>query len=126
MRIPTHQIHNVLNAYARRLKRQHDVDQGIIPATDEDNGISYSTETKRRAITEKLSSDILLGVARFGPKPHTAPEAPVVPETDPGPEEIRYNRIAHNGEKIPAVMKIQDSDFLIRNLRGSTETNNGR
>ena len=59
MHIPTHQVHNVLNAYARRLKKKHDTANGMIAESPEDPVLSYSVEEKRRLIINKISANIL-------------------------------------------------------------------
>lgn len=116
MRIPTHQIHNVLNAYARRLKEKHDAANGLLADNADDSVHAYSMEEKRRLIINKISSDLIQRITRSGPSPRI-----VTPNHDPcgnNPEtkEIRYHIRTKNGGKISAKMEIQDSGFLIRQL----------
>lgn len=128
MHIPTHQIHNVLNAYAKRLKKNHDAKNDAIAKGPEDPFSAYSIEDKRRMIINKISADIIDKIIRS--KPHSQ-------RTDPDPnsadspdsstrqgrlqnglqtELLRYNIMTKTGKKVSAEMKILDSDFLIKQL----------
>ena len=116
MRIPTHQIHNVLNAYARRLKEKHDAANGLIADNADDSVHAYSVEEKRRLIINKISSDIIQRIARSGPCPRIVTPDQDPSENNPETEEIRYHILTKNGGKLSAKIEIQDSDFLIRQL----------
>ena len=124
MHIPTHQVHNVLNAYARRLKKKHDAANGIISENTEEPALSYSVEEKRRLIINKISADIIKRLAR--PEPQSVvPNHSALPP-DQQTEEIRYHILTKNGDKISAKIKVLDPDFLIKQLeeiaRKSPET----
>lgn len=131
MHIPTHQIHNVLNAYAKRLKKNHDAKNGAIAKEHEDPFSAYSIEDKRRMIINRISADIIDKIIRS--KPHSKRTEPDPNSADlpnsTGPstrqghlrnelqtELLRYNIMTKTGEKVPAEMKILDSDFLIKQL----------
>ncbi len=129
MQIPAHQIYNVLDAYTRGLAKQQACRNGDIAGADDaddDTGFSDSAQAKRRVIIDKISTVIIENITRSGTGPRiitTAPHPPEAnPEADPETEAIRYNRITATGKKIFTAMKIQDSDFLLRNLRKSDET----
>lgn len=126
MHIPTHQIHNVLNAYAKRLKKKHDAAKGPVDKEPENQVNAYSVEGKRHRIINKISADIIERIARSKPQPR-----PKDPETSSGeqqlshqkqsqsgtqPELIRYHILSKTGEKVSAKIKIQNSDFLIKQL----------
>lgn len=131
MHIPTHQIHNVLNAYAKRLKKMHDAKNGVIAKDSEDPFSGYSVEDKRRMIINKISADIIDKIIRSKPRSKkTEPDpnssksslsagqstcrSPLQNELQE--ELLRYNIITKNGEKFSAEMKILDSDYLIKQL----------
>lgn len=125
MHIPTHQIHNVLNAYAKRLKKQHDAANGTIVEAPEDQINAYSVEAKRRLIINKISADIIDRIARS--KPHPRPVESKTTYKNPSPHQgqpqdnlqtelLRYHIMTKNGEKVSAKVKILDSDFLIKQL----------
>ncbi len=130
MHIPTHQIHNVLNAYARRLKKIHDdAANGAIEEEPEDRINAYSVEEKRRLIINKISSDIIDRIAssRLHPRPPETKTTFTDPSPHPSPhpgqsssdlqtELLRYHILTKTGEKISAKIKILDSDFLIKQL----------
>ncbi len=135
MRIPTHQIHNVLNAYAKRLKKIHDA--GNVPAAEaaDDQINSYSVESKRRWIINKISSDIIERIARTGsrqavlhPDAGTTahPFQPRPVSKNPPPELIRYHIITPDGKKISANLKVHDSEFLIRQLEEIARNSTGK
>jgi len=125
MQIPTHQIHNVLNAYANRLKKKHDAENGAIAKMPEDLFSTYSVEDKRRLIINKISSDIIDRIARSNPL-HRPVDSEITfsdpsphqnqSQNDPQTELLRYNILTKDGKKISANMKIPDSDFLIKQL----------
>ncbi len=120
MHIPTHQIHNVLNAYAKRLKKLHDAANSDIAEKPEDQFNTYSAEEKRRLILNKISADIIDRIARSRPSPRieskNALTNPSQPPSDPQTELIRYHILTKNGQKISATMMVPDADFLIKQL----------
>jgi hypothetical protein len=115
MHIPTHQIHNVLDAYVRRLKTLHDAGE---PADESpENRInSWSADAKRRWIIEKISADIIHRIVRSGAhsRPDTSPPPPVPKNS--GAEEILYHVLMPDGTKISKTIQIQNPDFLIRQI----------
>lgn len=116
MHIPTHQIHNVLNAYVKRLKQIHDAANGVI-AEKSDNQINdYSVEEKRRLIINKISADIIERIARSGPRPRTILPHKDTLRTDLQAEEIRYHTLTKNGDKVSVKMQVLNSDFLIKQI----------
>ena len=126
MHIPTHQIHNVLNAYAKRLKKMHDAANGAIANKPEDLLNAYSVEDKHRFITNKISANIIDKIIRSKPLPR--PVDSKITINDPSPHQsksqshsqtelIRYHTLTKNGKKVSAEMKISDSDFLIKQLQ---------
>ncbi len=128
MHIPTHQIHNVLNAYAKRLKKIHDAKNRDSAKGTEDPFSAYSVEDKRRMIINKISADIIDKIIRS--KPHsrrTEPDPNSADATGPTTREgllqnklqaelLRYNIMTKSGEKVSAEIKILDSDYLIKQL----------
>lgn len=116
MRIPSHQVHNVLNAYARRLKEKHDAASGIIPDKAEDPVRSYSAEEKRRLIIDKIAADIIGRMSRPSPGPRIVDRDAAKPRNEKQAEEIRYHILTKTGDKTLSKIKLLDSDFLIRQL----------
>jgi len=125
MHIPTHQVHNVLNAYARRLKKKHDAANGIITENPENPVLSYSVEEKRRLIINKISANILKRIARSGSGHRSVARSHNERRTDGQTEEIRYHILTKNGEKISAKMNMQDADFLIKQLEEIARNSSG-
>ncbi len=120
MHIPTHQIHNVLNAYAKRLKKLHDVANGRIAKAPEDPINAYSVEEKRRLIMNKISSDIINRISRSKLRPRPIKSEPSQhqehPQKDLQTEQLRYHILKKDGEKVAATVRILDSDFLIKQI----------
>ena len=123
MRIPTHQIHNVLDAYARRLKTLHDAGAGHAGESPDDRIISGSADAKRRWIIDKISTDIIHRIIRSGPLFQPDPSnAESEPETlapspkNPPAESIDYHVLTPDGHKITKTITLQDSEFLIRQI----------
>jgi len=69
MYIPSYQIHNVLKVYSKQisqsriLERQKDIEKN--PSVDK---INISAEGKRKMIIDKVASDIVDRITRFGPQ----------------------------------------------------------
>jgi len=121
MHIPTHQIHNVLNAYAKRLKKMHDAPNGEMQKGSEDPSSKYSEEDKRRFIINKISADIVDKIIRSKPnikqtKTDTASDSQSSRQGLPETDLITYHILTKNGEKVSARMKIPDPDLLITQL----------
>ena len=59
-RIPTHQIHNVLNAYIRQLKARHQTGHDGGPPENQpaDRSLFWSGFTERRWIMDKISAEV--------------------------------------------------------------------
>ena len=127
MRIPTHQVHNVLNAYARRLRENGGYgstgNNGKNPAEEDAH---YLFSGKRRAIINKIIGDIIENASRrksqsqgieFAAPPagaHLAEEKEW--QTPPQPHRFEYKKIDADNQKISAFIEIPDSDALIRQM----------
>jgi len=121
MRIPTHQIHNVLNAYVRCLKIRHGACAGNADDLSDDRTGSPPADTDRRWIMDKLSSDIIHRILRSGPEfqpdpSQAGPESETPAPSNPPEELIRYHVLMPDGRKISQTIQIQDPDFLIRQI----------
>ena len=90
MQIPEYQIQNVLNAYARRLRRQTDAQQAAEPALNApDDARLYASEGKRQAIIETVSAKALARITQLGSEAgdvspdDKAPDSAAVRSEDP-------------------------------------------
>jgi hypothetical protein len=117
MRIAPHQIHNVLAAYAKRLKLIQDAaDNGETP-TD-----VCSPEDKRRLIVSKISTDMIERMVFSRHTPDTEADLPAaqaaLPRKPVSTDQFTYRMITRTGEIITAHMEIEDTGFLINQMNG--------
>jgi len=115
MRIAPHQIHNVLTAYAKRLKNIQDAaDNGETP-TD-----ACSPEDKRRLIVSKISTDMIERMVFSPHTPDTEPDLPAasLPRKPVSTDRFTYRMMTQTGETITAHMKVENTDFLINQMKG--------
>ncbi len=115
MQIAPHQIHNVLKAYAKRLKNIHDsLNNG------ESDPDACSSEDKRRLIAGKISTRMIAQMVFTRHKPGLETDLFQTPEAclrKPGSKDrFTYHMITPKGEKITAHMEIEDPDFLISRM----------
>ena len=120
MQIAPHQIHNVLNAYAKRLRTiQDSMNNGGTspPLSDPD---AYSVEDKHRLIVSKISMGMIerMVLSRHQPGPETdSSQTPEIRTRDTIPtDRFTYRMITPNGEKITAHMEVEDPGFLINQM----------
>jgi len=110
MRITPHQIHNVLTAYAKRLKNIKDAaDNGEAPAD------ACSPEDKHRLIVSKISTDM---IERMVFSRHTPDTEAGLPRKSLSTDRFTYRTITPEGGKSTAHMEIEDTDFLIDRMKG--------
>lgn len=129
MHIPTHQIHNLLNAYTRRLKEkngQRDFINSDGPEKSEKE-INYSTDEKRQSIIDKIAMDIFDRISRSKIRHKTdithkslSAENSLLENPSPPPfqeeNKFTYNMITKDGEKVSTSVEMQNSDFLIKQM----------
>jgi len=128
MHIPTHQIHNVLNAYAKQLKKKAsqlknkpDATRLESPETDSEQINAYSVENKSQLILNKIISDIVdkLKIEKqknSNEKTKSLVRQKKFSERDYLLDRFTYNTITKDGEKIKTHIEIRDSDFLIKQV----------
>jgi hypothetical protein len=121
MRIAPHQIHNVLAAYAKRLKHIQDAaDNGETP-TD-----VCSPEDKRRLIVSKISTDMIerMVFSRHTPDKEAGLSDPptALPRKQVSTDRFTYRMMTQTGEIITSQMEIEDTDFLISRMDGGWMT----
>ena len=126
MVVPSYQMHNVLNVYSKKLKRN------IISGKDQPTSekppvdrVNLTSEGKRRATIEKVSKEIFDKIIRFGSQadsPHRRSEQ-IKGKAD---REIAvaktnkagfvYNVIDAINKKTTNSVSVEDSSFLIQRL----------
>jgi hypothetical protein len=108
MAITTHHVHNVLRAYRKQLKgNKNEGNRGPGGATPA-NGIAISAEAKRKAVLEKVTSDIVQRIIHAVP-PITTSGNHACPGQDRG-EESRPGEDNHS-ERTFKVINREQGEF---------------
>jgi hypothetical protein len=126
MVVPSYQMHNVLNVYSKKLKRN------IISGKDQPTSekppvdrVNLTSEGKRRATIEKVSKEIFDKIIRFGSQAdsfHRRPER-VKEKTDKEIASAKTNKAGFVFNVIDAINKkktntvsVENSSFLVQRL----------
>lgn len=132
MHISTYQVHNVLRAYGKQLSlsKRAARNKNVMPPNRSDN-ITISAEARRKAIIEKVTTDIVERIVRFGPQDVTEQEAfreledeygnNLVLEEDKGPGLVFKVIDKEKGEET-RTLSIEDSKVLRDRLEEITKT----
>lgn len=126
MEIPSYQIHNVLKVYSKQVSQTKIIERnktlGKKPSTDK---INLSAEGKRKAIIEKVASDIVERITNFGPQNDVDHEivsklkdelGKEVDFKQKGDRKFVFNVIDENENKVKTTLSVEDSDFVIKRL----------
>jgi len=115
MRIPTHQIHNVLNAYARQL---HSNSCRESAKTNPASSFPRSALIEKRgAIIEKITADIIQRLMENGCIKAAPKAAHEFQQTEAEGHRFTFYTYTPDKEKIIHTIEIQDSQFLIQKLK---------
>ena len=132
MHISTYQVHNVLRAYGKQLSlsKRGARNKNVMPPNRSDS-ITISAEARRKVIIEKVTTDIVERIVRFGPQDVTEQEAfreledeygnNLVLEEDKGPELVFKVIDKDKGEET-RTLSIEDSKVLRDRLEEITKT----
>jgi len=126
MVVPSYQMHNVLNVYSKKLKRNiisgKDQPTSEKPTVDR---VNLTSEGKRRATIEKVSKEIFDKIIRFGSQAdsyHRRPEH-VKEKTDKEIASAKTNKAGFVFNVIDAINKkktntvsVENSSFLVQRL----------
>jgi hypothetical protein len=133
MGISTYHIHNVLRTYTRKLKKAtQQSGKKDDPKQKGKEWISVSTRTRRKAVIEKVTSDIVSRIIRRSPRHRVEPQVssrpgaqdrngPSMKETD---AELVYKVIDEEKGNETKTLHIQSPEFLQNQLEEVTEDNN--
>ncbi len=126
MEIPTYQIHRVMKVYTKQLSQSKMLERqkalGQKPSMDR---INISAEGKRKAIIEKVASDVVERITNFGPRDEFDQEIVNQLEQEIGQKvtfqkagnaQFVFNVIDANNEKKTTSLSVEGSDFLIKRL----------
>ncbi len=129
MSISAYQVNNVLRVYGDQLRQTKISSNPKSSDTRSPDKIDISAEAKRKAIVDKVASDIVDKITHYGP--HDGVEKEVFQKledeygghltiTREGPNELIFKEIDENGETINS-LSIADSEFLWYKLEKITK-----
>ena len=131
MNITTYQIHNVLMAYGKQLSQskrlQHKKGDALLRRTDR---ISLSVQTRRKAIIDRVTSDIINRIINDGPHYEMEQEAFGQLEDEYGDSlsvnnedsELIFKVIDKEKGEVTKTLSIKDSNFLKDRLEEITKS----
>jgi len=120
MVISTYQVNNVLRVYGDQLRHNRLSSRQKSGDTHSPDKINISSEAKRKAIVDKIASDIVDKITRDGPHENVEKDVFKQLEDEYGanlaiskntPTDLIFKVIDGNGETINA-LSIEDSQFL--------------
>ncbi len=130
MNITTYQIHNVLRAYGKQLSQskrlQHKKGDALLRRTDR---ISLSVQARRKAIIDRVTSDIINRIINDGPHYEMEQEAFGQLEDEYGgslsvnneDSELVFKVIDKEKGEVTKTLSIEDSNFLKDRLKEITK-----
>jgi hypothetical protein len=134
MAISNHHIHNVLRAFSRQLrKRGRRRDKEGDAKRKGPDWISISPRARRKAVIDKVTSDIVDRIIRKSPRDDTQHE---ISGQDEGPggngnslkkedSELFFKLIDKEKGEVTKSISIEDSEFLKDQLEENTKTKTG-
>ena len=120
MVISTYQVNNVLRVYGDQLRHNRLSSEEKRGDTCSPDKINISSEAKRKAIIDKIASDIVDKITRYGPHENVEKDVFKQLEDEYGahlaiskntPTDLIFKVIDGNGETMNA-LSIEDSQFL--------------
>jgi hypothetical protein len=126
MFVPSYQMHNVLNVYSNKLRRNllSGKNQNKPEKTPSDR-ISITPEGKRRATIEKVSREIFDKITRFGSQAESSQETAAQirgkPDNQSGSDNTDNARFVFNvidtiNKKKTNTISVEDPNFFIQRL----------
>jgi len=125
MFVPSHQMHNVLNVYSKKLRRNITIKDQKASEKSASDRVNSHSEAKRQATIEKVSKDIFDKIISFGSQtdsPHQKSEKtkrPLDKETASAHKNkagFVFNVIDTINKKTTNTVSVEDSNFLIQRL----------
>ena len=126
MYVPSYQMHNVLNVYSNKLRRN--VTSGKnqkMPEKPPVDRVTLTSEGKRRATIEKVSKDILDKITQFSSQAQARQRGSEQIKGKPYKESVSaktdragfvFNVIDTINKKTTNTVSVEDSNFLIQRL----------
>ncbi len=126
MQIPSYQIQNVLKVYSRQLSQGKMLSRnkfGTANKTSADS-VTISSEGKRKAIIDKVASNIVDRIITEGPKEKNEEKITDQIEKEFGKKinfskdknQFTYTVIDENNKKITHTLSVEDSKFIVKRM----------
>jgi len=128
MVISTYQVNNVLRVYGEQLRQNRLMDKGKDGDARSPDKIDISSEAKRKAIVDKIASDIVDRITQFGPHENVEKEVFKRLEDEYGANltvggngstDLIFKVIDEDGETMNS-LSLEDSKFLRYKLQEIT------
>ena len=129
MVIPLYQVNNVLRVYGDQLRQNWTLNKPKVENSRQPDTINISSEAKRRVIVDKVSSEIVGKITKYGPNDDVEKEifkkledqyGANLEVTDKGSSDLIFKVIDDGGETINS-LSIEDSKFLQYSLKNITK-----
>jgi hypothetical protein len=129
MVIPLYQVNNVLRVYGDQLRQNWILNTPKVENSRQPDTINISSEAKRRVIVDKVSSEIVGKITKYGPNDDVEKEifkkledqyGANLEVTDKGSSDLIFKVIDDGGETINS-LSIEDSKFLQYSLKNITK-----
>jgi len=129
MVIPLYQVNNVLKVYGDQLRQNWILNTPKVENSRKPDTINISSEAKRRVIVDKVSSEIVGRITKYGPNDDVEKEifkkledqyGANLEVTDKGSSDLIFKVIDDGGETINS-LSIEDSKFLQYSLKNITK-----
>ncbi len=126
MQIPSYQIQNVLKVYSRQLSQGKMLSRnkfGTANKTSADS-VTISSEGKRKAIIDKVATNIVDRIITEGPKEKNEEKITDQIEKEFGKKinfsrdknQFTYTVIDENNKKITHTLSVEDSKFIVKRM----------
>lgn len=129
MGISTYHIHNVLRTYTKKLKKvSQRSGKKNDPKRKSKEWISVSTRTRRKAVIEKVTSDIVSRIVRGSPRHRVEPEISGESEANglsmnKADAKLVYKVIDEGKGNVTKTLVVQSPEFLQDQLEKVSENN---
>ena len=126
MQIPSYQIQNVLKVYSRQLSQGKMLNNSKFANADKvsADSVNISTDGKRKAIIDKVASNIVDKIITEGPQQQSEEIITSQIEKELGKKinftnkknQFTYTEIDENNQKITHTLSVEDSQFVVQRM----------
>jgi len=126
MQIPSYQIQNVLKVYSRQLSQGKILSKNKFANANKisADSVNISSEGKRKAIIDKVASNIVEKIIIEGPQQKSEEKITSQIEKELGKKinftkeknQFTYTEIDENNQKITHTLSVEDSKFIVQRM----------